>query len=113
MRFTLSKLFLAVAMLALACAGMIYRNRWWADGIVTFTFLLYAVTALRAVRLHARERTFAVAFAAVGTAYLALFQSPARENLCTNYPLTFIARTLEPSALCELPSPGRSQLSYS
>src|SRR5262245_23967898 len=72
MRFTLSKLFIAVAMLALACAGMIYRNRWWTDAIITLTVLLFAVMALRAIGLRGRDRVFAIAFSVVGTVYLVL-----------------------------------------
>ena len=72
MRFTLSKLFLAVALIGLACAGMTVRTVWWADGIFTLSLLLYLVIALQAIRLRGPGRVFALAFSAAGIGYLLL-----------------------------------------
>jgi hypothetical protein len=91
MRFSLSKLLLAVAMVALACAAMTVRNHWWADAIVTITVLLYVVMALRAIGLRGRDRVFAIVFAIVGLSYLVLMTTDAfrtiRTSIPTKYPL--------------------------
>jgi len=91
MRFSLSQILLAVAMVALACAAMTVRNHWWADAIVTITVLLYVITALRAIGLRGRDRIFAIVFAIVGLSYLLLMTSDAfqtiRMSIPTRYPL--------------------------
>jgi hypothetical protein len=101
MRFTLLKMFIAVAMVALACAAMIYRTTPWASIILTLTVALYAIVALRAVGQRSQERAFSVGFAIVGTAYLLLATCPLlagfREYLGTNYLLAFAARTVAAS----------------
>ncbi len=92
MRFTLSKLFMAVTMITLACAGMAGRNQWWADVILTVTFLLYASIAIRAAGLSSRERAAAIVFAVVGAAYLFFVTcSLERYSLLTNVPLAALA----------------------
>jgi hypothetical protein len=88
MRFTLGKMFIAIAMLALACAGMMYRSSPWVNGIFTLSLLLFVVPLIQIVRLSTRGRIAAVAFAAVGITYLVLatatiFRGP-RELLFTN-----------------------------
>jgi hypothetical protein len=72
MRFSLSKLLVAVGLISVACAGMAVRTRWWAEGIVVLTVGLFVVAALRAVVLKGRDRCFTIAFAAVGGGYLLL-----------------------------------------
>ncbi len=96
MRFTLSNLFLGVAMIALACAGVTIHNRFWMDGLVTMSLLLYVVMAIRAVGLCGPERAFAIAFAVTGAGYLilailsAFFAVP--DLLVTNLLLAVAAR---------------------
>ena len=95
MRFGLSKLLFAIALVALGCACMAQRSRWWADGILTLTFLLYVVVAIRAVGLKARDRASAIAFAAVGAAYFFFVTCCAdRNKLLTNIPLAALATWL-------------------
>jgi hypothetical protein len=99
MRFTLGKLFLAIALLALACAGMMYRNGWWSDGIFTLTIGIYVVALIWAIGLQSRQRTCALIFAAAGLGYL-LFATMscfagAKESLLTNYPLAYAAKGLQ------------------
>jgi hypothetical protein len=72
MRFTLSKLFLAVTLIALACAGMTIRNRLWAHGILTLTVIWHAGVLIRAFCIHGSQRAFALAFSVVGITYLLL-----------------------------------------
>src|SRR5262245_55849166 len=97
MRFTLSKLFLAITMLALACAGMTIRSRGWADSIVSLTIVLYLAVALFAASQTGPQRRFCIAFAAVGTGYLLLILcnvfTPIRSALLTDRLLVFVARS--------------------
>jgi len=99
MHFSLSKLFLAVGMAALACAGMLSPTRLWATSITSLTIALFAVTAIRAIGLQGRERVFAITFALVGTGYLVLVFSKISEALITDYPLALLAdaRHITPS----------------
>jgi hypothetical protein len=98
MRFTLGKMFLAVAVLALACAGMMYRTRLWASGIFSLTLIFFVVALLQVIRLHGRERIVAVVLSATGLAYLIFATAApfhgARELLVTNYPLAWAAKWL-------------------
>ena len=98
MRFTLIKAFVAITFVALACAGMMYRNAGWASGLISLNLLLFTAMALRAIGLRGAERAFALAFAAVGCGYLLLATSTIfsgiRESLFTNYPLAYAARAL-------------------
>ncbi len=95
MRFTLPKLFLAVAMAALACAGMFSPTHGLASAVVTLTVALFIVIAIRTIGLRGRERAFAITFAIVGSVYLLLatgFQSRTISRaLMTNYPLALFA----------------------
>jgi hypothetical protein len=77
MRFTLGKMFLAIAMLALACAGMTNCNRWWAHGIVIVTVLMYVFVTIQAVVSRDRTRAVSTIFALVGGGYLLLSLCPA------------------------------------
>jgi hypothetical protein len=72
MRFRLTTLLVAVAMIAITCAAVLYRNRWWMDGIVTITILLYVVVGLRAIGLRGSSRVVAITFAITGPGYLFL-----------------------------------------
>jgi hypothetical protein len=99
MRFTLPKLFLVVAMTALACAGMLSPTHGWASSIVSLTVALFVVTAIRAIGLRGRERAFVITFAIVGGSYLlaaTCFQSRSiARALVTNYPLALFALAQE------------------
>jgi hypothetical protein len=98
MRFTLGKLFLTVAMLALACAGIMYRNGWWSNCIFTLTLGIYVASLIRAVGLQSRQRVCALIFAVVGLGYV-LFATMscfggAKESLLTNYPVAYVAKVV-------------------
>jgi hypothetical protein len=69
MRFTLGKMFLTVAMLALACAGMKYRNEWWTVGIAGLTLLVFATAVLKALAAAGRQRAMLLGFCIVGFGY--------------------------------------------
>jgi hypothetical protein len=96
MRFSLSQLFLAVTIIALACAGMLARERWLTDCIFSLTIVLYVACALRALRLDGLKRWRAMGFATIGGGYLLLATlNHARESLLTNNPLAMAAMALQ------------------
>jgi hypothetical protein len=95
MQFTLSKMLIAIAMVALACAGLTMRTAGWADGIMTLSLLIYLVVAIRAVGLHGRDRANAITFSLVGAGYLLLIScnaSDLRQSLAIKYPLVLLAK---------------------
>jgi hypothetical protein len=95
LRFTLGKMFLAVAFLAIAFTGMLYRTRWWGHGIFTFTIAMYVVCAIWAFSLRGRTLAAAIAFSLAGGAYLLFFSSAVgRDALLTNDPIALMARAL-------------------
>jgi hypothetical protein len=89
-------MFVAVTMVALACAGLIYRTSIWASIVVTLTFALYAVVAIRAFGFSGAKRASALSFSFAGIAYLLLATcslfTGVRELLLTNYPIAFAAQ---------------------
>lgn len=91
MHFSLSKLFLAVTMAALACAGMLSPTHLWSTSITSLTIALFTLTAIRAIGLAGRERAFAITFALVGSGYLLLAIAGVNETLITNYSLALLA----------------------
>ena len=95
MRFSLCNLFLAVTMLGLAFAGMIYRSIVWSDTLISLSLLLYAAVSLRAIAKHGAARAAAIAFSLVGFSYLLIATSAwlptIRSALLTNYPLAVVA----------------------
>jgi len=96
MRFTLGKMFLAIAMLALACAGMMYHTSIWERIVFGVTIAMYSIVLMSAVGSRSRYVVSAVAFSMVGGIYLLLVMfSQWRVSLITNDPLTYIARALE------------------
>jgi hypothetical protein len=88
MRFTLSKLFFAVAMAAVACTGIIFHTVWWADGILFLTLALYLIAAIQGISLRGHDRAAAFAFLLTGVIYLSLIVTNAaavvRNSLITN-----------------------------
>jgi len=96
MQFTLSKMFISVTMLAIACTGMTYCSRWWAHGIFTFSVLLYTVMAIRAIASEGQTRASSFAFALVGGGYLLLTAcgifSSMRDMLPTNQALIAVGK---------------------
>jgi hypothetical protein len=97
MRFTLGKMFLAIAMLALACAGMKYGTYWWAGGISTLTLLLFGTAVVRAISESGRSRTVWASAAIIGIAYLVVASSRALhcEILFPSLAMAWFARTYE------------------
>ena len=101
MRFSLQKMLVVVAMIALGCAGLMYHSAGWASILVSVTIALYAIMILRGVGQRAGPRAFSLGFAAAGVGYLILATSPfvgsLRESLVTNYPLALAARSIAAS----------------
>jgi hypothetical protein len=99
-------MFLAVVILALSCAGTMYRTRLWASGIFSLTLVFFVVALLRTIRLSGRERIAAAVFSTAGISYLLVatvgFFHGASELLVTNYPLAWGAQALN------VPSPPNS-----
>jgi hypothetical protein len=98
MRFTLNKLFIAVALLAIACSGMFYRTSLWADSIFTLTVALLIGVLLWAMGQSGRQRAAGLGGGVVALGYLLLLTSTQfqgiRESLLTNYPIAWAARAL-------------------
>jgi hypothetical protein len=96
MRFSLQKLLVVVALIALGCAGLMYHSAGWVSILVSVTVALYAIMILRAVGQRAGPRAFSLGFAIAGIAYLLLascsFFGSLRESLVTNYPLALAAQ---------------------
>jgi hypothetical protein len=94
MRFNLRFLFLAIALLALACAGLMYHTSAWASSIwmVTWTFIVFAV--VKAVSTSGRSRVRCISFAFAGVAYLAVCKTTsfAEEGFPTNQLIASIAK---------------------
>jgi hypothetical protein len=110
MRFTLTKLFLAVALLALACGGLFYRTNFWGDAILTLTVAMFVVVILGTIGRQGRERVAGLAFGIIGLAYALLiacsqFQG-IRESLLTNYPIAMAAKTLRVFGPLYSPAPA-------
>lgn len=98
MRVTIKGMLVAVAMLAVACAGMKYRTPFWMSIVLALSLLLYATMTVRAVALYGRDRAFATAFAIVGTSYSLLAASTLgslQEYLITNYPIAWAAKVID------------------
>jgi hypothetical protein len=72
MRFSLRNLFLFIALLAIACAGLMYRSPWWLKGITALTLMLFVVAALMALAQHGRGRAVLFGFCIVGLLYFFL-----------------------------------------
>ena len=99
MRFTLPKLFLAVMLVALACAGMTLRTRWWAESIVSLTVLMFVAVAISAAIQGGRFRAVGLTFSAVGAGYILLSTCsilyPLRSCLLTDRSLILAANSLQ------------------
>jgi hypothetical protein len=112
MRFTLGKMFLAVGMLALACAGMMYRSELWVGGITMFTWLLFVWAGVQATIQHQRTRVTWIAFFMAGVSYLLLSGSEwYGPKLLTNVPLAIASQKLEVGA--KFSGPGAWKSIYS
>ena len=72
MQFTLWKLFLAVTLLALACAGLTFHSEGWAGGIMSLTLLMFVAAAVQVICLQGRQQAVALSFLLAGVAYLTL-----------------------------------------
>lgn len=96
MRFSLRNLFLIIALLALACAGLMYRNRWWLMGITTLTLSVFVAAALMAIVRHGRQRTVLCGFSFVGLIYYFFsIHSSTGDHLPTTTALAAAARALK------------------
>ncbi|HEY2882243.1 MAG TPA: hypothetical protein VGJ15_07405 [Pirellulales bacterium] len=99
MRFTLPKLFAAILLVALACGGLMARTRWWADGIVSLTVLLFLAAALLAIAGSGQTRVFRGSFAAIGLCYLLLVTcqefATLRATLVTSRSLAVVAKAMQ------------------
>lgn len=110
MKFSLGKMFVAVAMLAMACAALMYRNFWWAGGVMTLTWGIYVAAFINAIAGTGRRRITSIAFAMAGLIYILLVILPVfyGDQLITNLPLAVIAKELtgSQSSLPDLPAQG-------
>jgi len=110
MRFTLAKLFLAVALIALACAGMVSPTSLWSAVILSISALLYVLVAIRAIGLDRRPQIAGLIFSLVGGGYLLLATCSIfplfSRSLLTNYPLALIARAREVPGVPYAYAPG-------
>ena len=120
MRFTLPKLFFAVTMAALACAGLTMRSRGWAETIVTLSVVMFAIVGLTAIASAGRLRVFRVAFALIGGGYMLVVMcsllSPLRDSLLTTRALVMTAKGLKvpttPAFMPILQRPSLTSSSY-
>src|SRR5262245_49016166 len=117
MRFTLAKLFLAVALIALACAGMVSPTSSWTAAILSMSVLLYVVVAIRAIGLDRRPQIASLIFTLVGGGYLLLATCSIfplfSRSLLTNYPLALIARAREVRGVPYAYTPAAPTSAYS
>src|SRR5262245_55223386 len=104
MRFTIKWLFLAVAMLALACAGLMYRTMVWAEIIFAISLLLFSSQFIRAVFAKPAERAGNIAFAVVGISYLLLVTSPLLDRGRLSAELDELKNGVDPFADSPIPS---------
>jgi hypothetical protein len=100
MRFTLGKMFLAIAMLALAFAGMTYRTYGWMSAIVSLTWLLTFWACLQAIVQRDRKKVCWLAFFMVGSGYMLLSISESYgPTLLTNIPIALSSQRMDIASL--------------
>src|SRR5262245_19000515 len=96
MRFSLGKLLLVIALVALACAGFVSPTAGAASLTFTVTVAGFAFSMLRALALDGRRRIFAVTFAVAGSIYfVGVMGLPFRtfgKAIATNYPIAVLAQ---------------------
>lgn len=96
MRFTLGKMFLAVAMLALAFAGIKYDDYLWTCLVYSVTMVLFVWVAMSAMKGAGSKRVALIWFVVVGTVYLLLTTcdsvAESSRYFVTNYLLAAVAR---------------------
>jgi hypothetical protein len=113
MQFTLSKMLIAIAMVALACAGLTLRTPLWTESIFSVTVLLYIVTGLAAVGRSGRARISSLAFAFFGGGYLLVVScnafSPLRDLLLTNRAIVQAAKLLSVPTVDQKTNAGLKQ----
>jgi hypothetical protein len=110
MRFTLANLLIAVALVALTCAGLLNRTRILADGILTLTVLIYVVVGIRSFLVSGRDRAVSIVFSSVGIMYLLLvFKNVLpviRDSLITNDALEAVYQLVPKSSTEAKPNFG-------
>src|SRR5690349_21260811 len=98
MRFTLGKLFLAVAILSLGFAGIFYRNHFWACLVLSATLVMFIGCGMSVTKTSDAKQARTIWFLIVGVFYLLLTTSPLLgdygQYAVTNYPLAALARAL-------------------
>ncbi len=108
LRFTLAKMLLAVGLVGVACAGLMYRTRWWAESILSITLVTLVGVALVAIYRSDRTRAFCVGFVVAGAAYtavsLSLFFQPLSSSLLTTKFIDETWLTIQPWP--NLPAPA-------
>jgi hypothetical protein len=116
MQFTLPKLFLIVALTAVACAAMLSPTHPWATAIATLTIVMFGFAAIRAIQSRARDRVFAIVFATAGFGYLLLALSPATSpvgrSLVTNYPIAWFVTMRDPQLFAPPALPSATSSAY-
>jgi hypothetical protein len=98
MRFTLGKMFLAIAMLALAFAGILYHDHFWACVIFSATLILFTWGGMVVVSTSSANQAAVTWFVIVGVSYLLLKTCPLigdyGQYAVTNYALAGLTRVM-------------------
>ncbi|MEX0713386.1 MAG: hypothetical protein WD278_13605 [Pirellulales bacterium] len=95
-RFSLVSLLLAVPLVALGCAALVYATPVWARIVVTATLAALLAAGVGAFYLPDKSRVFAGGFAICGWGYLLLSQQPWLENMKGDLLTTAALNRLEP-----------------
>ncbi|MEX2120580.1 MAG: hypothetical protein WD847_13380 [Pirellulales bacterium] len=95
-RFSLLSLLVAVGLVALGCAALVYATPVWARIVVTATLAALLAAGVGAFYLPDKSRAFAGGFAICGWGYLLLSQQPWLENMKGDLLTTAALNQLEP-----------------
>jgi hypothetical protein len=95
-RFSLLSLLVAVPLVALGCAALVYATPVWARIVVTATLAALLAAGVGAFYLPDKSRAFAGGFAICGWGYLLLSQQPWLENMKGDLLTTAALNQLEP-----------------
>jgi hypothetical protein len=96
LRFSMVGLLLAVPLVGVGCAALVYATSLWAQLVVTATFAALLAAGVGAFYLPDKSRAFAGGFAICGWGYLLLSQQPWLENMKSDLLTTAALNRLEP-----------------
>lgn len=95
-RFSLVSLLVAVPLVGLGCAALVYATPVWARIVVTATLAALLAAGVGAFYLPDKSRAFAGGFAICGWGYLLLSQQPWLENMKGDLLTTAALNRVEP-----------------